>query len=519
MAPPAAPLPATGQTGPPGSTARDRTALPDRTALLDAGTVLARRYRLLSRVPAPDSSPSTLWRATDEVLARPVAVKVVPAVDPLSVAFLESVARAGAVEDRALTRVYDAAVEPRPRKPSVAYVVTEWVAGRDLPTLLAEGPLSAGQAAALAVQAAQALVAVHAADVVHARVHPGNVLVDGTGRLRLTDTAVAAALHGGAPAVGSAGGQAGDVRDLAAVAYALVTGRWPAHATGQPGRGLPVAPTDQHGTLRPRQVRAGVPRALDSVIVRALEPGRRPDQPALQTAPALLAALDQAARQVRQQERAAGPIGLRPHGRLRRLAPYVLVLALLGGLGAVCYSLGLSVGEVRPQTAGLVAEAPAPGAAPPPPGQPVVLDLTQAVVRDYDPFGSPSEENGDQVVNAYDREPSTAWATDRYRSAAFGGLKPGVGLLVDLGTPAALARVDVDVTLAGVGLELRAGDALGADHTALPVVARDEDSPGVSQLSPPVGTTARYWLVWITRLPAEGGQFRAGIDELAFVRA
>ena len=72
--------------------------------------------------------------------------------------------------------------------------------------------------------------------------------------------------------------------------------------------------------------------------------------------------------------------------------------------------------------------------------------------------------------------------------------------------------------MAGADLEVRAGNALGTDERSLPVVGSDRGGRGVVRVAVPPGTRARYWLVWITRLPADGGQFRAGVDELRLLR-
>jgi len=498
-------------------TARPRSApAPDRP-LLQAGDVLARRYRLLEALPRARGSRTTTWRAQDEVLARPVAVRALPARDPAATPVLEAAGQAGAVDARPLARVYDAAAEPRSRRPGIAYVMREWVDGTPLPEVLAAGPLPPAQALALAVPAAEALVALHATGAVHGRLHPGNVLVETGGGLRLTDAVVAAAAEApGRPP----GDPKGDVRDLVAVLYAMTTARWPDAGSGQPSRGIPAAPRGDGGVLRPRQVRAGVPSALDGVVDRGLHPERRRDLPRLETAPALLAALETAAREVgREQPRALPSRRERGEpGRARRLLPYVLAAALVAGTGAVCYSLGLSVGEVPPIEDGLSADGG--GETPTGPGlaAPVALDLRRFDVRDYDPYGRPREERSDQVVNAYDGEPSTAWPTDLYRSARFGGLKPGVGMLVDLRRSVALARADLDVTTPGTTVELRAGDALGEDERLLQVVATSDTRSGRARLDVPEGTTGRYWLLWITGLPADGGQFRAGVDELRLLR-
>ncbi len=479
----------------------------DEAPLVGVGEVLAQRYRLERPMSVPAGSASVLWRAHDEVLARPVAVKLLPARDRRATGFLEAATRAGMVQARPLTRVYDAAVEPRSSRPSLTYVIREWVEGQDLTALLAGGPLEPAEAVDLAVQGAEALVELHAAGAVHGALHPGNALVTADGRLRLTDSGVSAVLRDGAP------GPADDVRALGTLLYAMLTARWPEDTLDQPARGLPGAPRNEHGVCSPRQVRAGLSRALDGVVVRTLHPERPGGLPPLTDAPALLAALEAVARAVHRDAQPQAPQG---PGRLRRAAPWVAVAAVLLLVGVIAYSLGLSVGEVPPVDQGLgrASTSGAPAAL----GAPGPIDLTSVPVRDFDPYARPPQEQPDQVVNAHDGEPSTSWATDLYRTDQFGGLKPGVGLLVDLGVPTALAEVDVDLTRAGADLELRAADAVGADEKSLPVVARDANRKGVATLAVPQGTTARYWLVWITRLPPDGGQFRAGINELRFVR-
>ena len=489
------------------------SADPAARALLEPGDALAGRYVLQHELPAAGDSPASAWRAVDEVLDRPVVVKALPAGHPVADALLHAAASTGTPQSRAAARVYDAATEPRHRRPPLAYVISEWVDGTPLADVLETGPLPPGPALELAVQGAQALVALHAAGVAHGRLHPRNVLLGRDGRLRLTDTALAAALHGTDTGLRAGPGeQARDVRDLLCVLYAMVTARWPAEVTEQPARGLPLAPRTETGPPGPRQVRGGVPRAVDDVVVRGLHPGLR-DEPLL-TAPALLEALRDAADAVNREERAV-PIGPRPPSRLRRAAPALGVAALLAVVGALSFSVGLSVGEVPPLDEGL-GGPPTATAERAPAREPV--DLSGAAVRDFDPYGQPPQEQRDEVGLAVDGQAATAWSTDRYRTADLGGLKPGVGLLLDLGVPTALSRVDVDLTAAGAGLEVRAGDRLGADETSLPVVATDGGAREVARLVVPAGTRARYWLLWLTRLPADGGGYRAGVDELRLLR-
>jgi hypothetical protein len=504
---------------------------------LDTGDVLAGRYRLL-RVASDGSGPTTVWQAADEVLARRVAVKLLPASGRAAAAaarpFLEAAGRASSLSHPGLARVYDAAVEERPaasgsRTVDVAYVISEWVEGRTLADLLiTDGPIAPVEAVRLAHDAADALAAAHDVRVGHGRLHPGNLMVTSGGRLTVTDAAVAAALHGSplptlAPGEPLGGPEiARDTRDLAAVVYAMLTARWPAAATPQPAAGLAPAPKPAGSAIyAPRQIRAGVPRPLDAVIVRALEPGREPGRNPITSPRALAQALDQAGPELRATPPVTPSRRRRP-SRLRRLLPKLTVLGLIVVLGFAAYALGKKVGALPPKDGALEALAvptPTPNAAGGPSTR-IDLAAKPVVVRDYDPQGRDGAEQSGTVPNAFDGDPTTAWLTDGYGSAAFGGLKKGVGLLVDLGRPTAVSSVQVGLLAPGADIELRSGDQPSEDPDAFTSLDRETKAKQVATLTPPAARPARYWLVWFTSLPkGDRGRYRDGIAELVFHRA
>lgn len=68
--------------------------------------------------------------------------------------------------------------------------------------------------------------------------------------------------------------------------------------------------------------------------------------------------------------------------------------------------------------------------------------LTLAGITSFDPEGD-GEERDDLLAGATDGDQSTAWQSECYSSAAFGNLKDGVGVVVDLGASAGLDAVDV----------------------------------------------------------------------------
>lgn len=280
--------------------------------------------RPVSPLSADVAGPPVLWFAQDEVLARPVAARLLSGGSaggddrgPTGQqALLTAAAAAGAVSHPVLAQVYDAAREPAGESGSpTAYAISEWVTGPTLAAvLLADGPWEAERACTLVTEVADALAAAHATGLAHGRVHLGNLLLPPGGGVRLTDLALSAALPGRRiPAQRSADPDllAADVRDLAAVLYALLTARWPASATPQPSGGIPAAPAGRDGPHRgrlisPGQVRAGVPRSLDVVIARALDPDRAPLAPDLTSTAGLCDALHRGGTSATRERRLRG---------------------------------------------------------------------------------------------------------------------------------------------------------------------------------------------------------------------
>jgi hypothetical protein len=484
---------------------------------LQVGDLLAGRYELLD--PVATDGPAVLWRAHDEVLARDVAVRVLPTPNKESrkqvAPFLSAAARAGAVSHPGLVRVYDAAEEPGPRRGTdVVYLIREWVEGEPLDEHLARvGELAAPDAADLLRQLADALTAAHTSGLPHGRVHPGNVLITPSGRVRVTDAAVASAVHGDEvtdPLDDVAVWR--DTRDAAAVLYALLTTRWPASSTPQPGGSLAAAPLSQGHAVGPHQVRASVSRHLDHVVLRALDPGQVPMLPPLRTPQALADAADHEAEAARRERQSVS--ARREPGWVRRHAGVLMALGLVLALGGLGWFAGLAVGtlERRPDAVDALVASPAPGTSGASPAP--ALDLRNAPLRDFDPLGD-KQENPDQVRNAVDLDPTTAWVTQRYRTAKFSGLKDGVGLLVDLGSPRDLRRVRVAFTSPGAHVELRVTNVAPSTLDATREVASDDSGAQVANLVPRAPTRVRYVLIWITELPKADEGYRVGISEVA----
>ncbi|WP_279581597.1 serine/threonine-protein kinase [Fodinicola feengrottensis] len=206
------------------------------------------RYVLHATIGA-GGGMGTVWRATDELLRREVAVKEVllppglPAAerDMLCERTLREARSAAALNHPAVIRIFDV-VDDDDSRP---WIVMELLDARSLADVIREdGPLPPRTVAAIGLAVLGALEAAHTAGVLHRDIKPGNVMVAADGRTTLTDFGVASApgdssltstgLLLGSPqyiaperARGQAFGPSSDLFSLGATLYAAVQGKPP----------------------------------------------------------------------------------------------------------------------------------------------------------------------------------------------------------------------------------------------------------------------------------------------------
>src|SRR2546423_1081047 len=210
--------------------------------MVSPGTTLGGRYRLDERIAG--GGMGDVWRGTDEVLGRTVAIKVLlPALleEPGFAERFRGEARTMAtINHPGVVDVYDYGSEN-----GTAFLIMEYVEGDALSrTLSRVGRLTPGRTMALIAQAADALQAAHEKGIVHRDVKPGNLLVRPNGTLVLTDFGIArSAMVGQLTAAGSVLGTASyispeqaagqgatplsDVYALGVVAYQCLAGHRP----------------------------------------------------------------------------------------------------------------------------------------------------------------------------------------------------------------------------------------------------------------------------------------------------
>ena len=498
------------------------------------GTLLGGRYRLDAQIGR--GGMSTVYRAFDTVLERPVAIKLMHreiATDSDQLERFRREARSVAqLNHPHVVTVIDAGEEPSEDGGADAgtgtpYIVLEYVDGETLKDVIRrEAPLDIPQAIAYAIEIARALGAAHERQIVHRDVKPHNVLISAEGGAKITDFGIARTLSEegltvagrvlgttdyvspeqalGEPVTGQS-----DLYSLGVVLYEMLTGSVPFHGDS------PVAVAMKHvredipdvQLLRP-QLSAATAAVVDRAVAKDL--GRRyPD------AASMVADLeDVLAVEASRSGQATGEVTtvLRTlPGRARRRVPWrmrhparwVGSLALLAVIVALVLVLaaghahrGNSVDNDAPSHTGLQAVA-----------------LSQTAAHDYNPFGT-GPENRDQVENVIDNDPNTTWSTEQYYDGTLkkaGGT--GLGIYLDAAPGVAGKAIGIETSTPGFAAQIYVANKLNlslpyGDSTTLS--ARGWQGPvGASSYVHGneripltlAGVSYRYYLVWMTTLP------------------
>jgi predicted Ser/Thr protein kinase len=251
------------------------------------GTILATRYRIVGLLGR--GGMGEVYRADDLKLGQPVALKFLPAAvatDPTSLArFHNEVRIARHVSHSNVCRIYDIG-----EADGEHFLSMEYVDGEDLASLLRRiGRLPSDKAIEIARQLCAGLAAAHEAGVLHRDLKPANVMLDGRGRVKITDFGLAEVaervspdeiagtpaymapeqLRGAPPSVRS------DIYALGLVLYEVFTGKaaFVAHSFEERARlGTDSSPPELSTAVK------DIDPVVERVVLRCLEPdpARRP---------------------------------------------------------------------------------------------------------------------------------------------------------------------------------------------------------------------------------------------------
>ncbi len=467
------------------------------------------RYRLDHLIA--NGGMATVWLATDEQLRRPVAVKLLHEHlrDPISVERFRGEGKLAAqLSHPGIVAIYDTFHDH-----GIDGIVLEYVDGTTLRDRLDTGPpLAPVEAIAIAQHVADALAEAHRRGLVHRDIKPANILLASRGAVKVTDFGIAKLLDGLdltqpgmlvgtakylAPeqVTGDAVDGRCDVYALGVVLYEMLTGVAPfvGHtdaATALARLQLPAPPLRRHRTDLHHDLEVLVDRMLDRA------PARRPSMaeaaaslataaPTTTFAPAPTPTADV---QVRRARRIPVPL-------------IVLAVVVVGALALAAALLGRTdAGRGLLDKAGIVDRSSNAAGA--------LIPLDTAALTAFDPFGDEAEH--DELLRFLrDGNVQTVWTTEAYANRTFGGLKDGVGVIIDLGAATTIAELDVTGASAGWNAAVYVADG-APDQIADWGSARARHGPidGAARFTfkPARGRTV---MLWITDL-GDAAQVRIG---------
>ena len=499
--------------------------------------VLAGRYRLKRLVAK--GGMAEVWEAVDDILGRPVAVKILHPHLAADESFRERFRREAIAAARLahpnVVATFDTGTDE-----GITFIVMELVEGSTLRQILNEsGSMASERIAQVGAQVADALHYAHRAGVVHRDVKPANILICPDGRVKVADFGIAKAVEESEPdrptpsealtGTGSIIGTAQylapeqvdgravdgrtDVYALGVVLYEMVCGRPP--FTGDTDMAVAL----KHITTNPpapSAVRAGVPRALEEVVLRAM--AKAPEH-RYQSADELRAALLSVDLRAGEATAVVSAPPLPPppprprvdHTPPRGVPPSFakqerpwLVPAL--AVAAVVVTLAIvGVLFLRSDT-----------------GRRMLDDATTAEERQpipkptplaFDPPPGSGIEHDDELPFLVDGNPSTAWTTETYSRRDFGGLKPGVGVILQLEGSHQLNELKVTSSSNGWSAEVLVAASPQSTRAAwgTPVATKRGIERGTTTFDLG-GRTGGAVLLWITDLGE--GNSGASIGEL-----
>ncbi|GAA3934918.1 serine/threonine protein kinase [Microbacterium soli] len=255
------------------------------------GVSFGGRYELQSRIAI--GGMGEVWEATDHVIGRTVAIKILKDEYMGDPGFLErfraEARHAALVNHDGIASVFDYGEEN-----GSAFLVMELVPGEALSTILErDGELSPDKTLDIVAQTASALQAAHAAGLVHRDIKPGNLLITPDGRVKITDFGIARIADqvpltatgqvmgtvqylSPEQASGHAASPATDVYSLGIVAYECLAGKRP--FTGESQVAIAMAQINE----QPPPLPDSVPRPVQNLVMAmiAKKPGDRPSSAA-----------------------------------------------------------------------------------------------------------------------------------------------------------------------------------------------------------------------------------------------
>jgi putative peptidoglycan lipid II flippase len=515
----------------------------------------------------------TRWSALDESLSRTVLVTAFPN-DENTAICLEAARMASGAMDARFLRILDAGQDA-----DGAFVVSEKADGASLSEVLSLGPLSGEESAFVIREIAEGLATAHTMQQYHCRLDPSKIFLSTTGEVKILGLRLDQTLtpRENDHKLIRSDMEAMDVVACGGLLYSCLTATWP----GAADVGLPSSPRNPEGLKPPIHVRPGTsvelnrlttqilslkdPEHIDTAFGVAEAMGSTlgskdptpwlvdrvaqltenaqpvlpsPPIPGQAQRPTIVPArdLDEQSLTVVVDAHASPedpsdqPLGgftvntknpavpLRPPIPPDRARAWSRVFLALVVLVILALMSSVIIGLYHSARSPKVKDTPTPST------ELTIRPIMSGAAFDSKEDGGSGWERPEEIPYAFDGDISTAWHTEEYEEPVIPTKKPGVGLILDLGSavPVSQATLTINLRPTSVTIYVPAGDAAAVE--APDMISITHWTPVVqSELTEPVTTldfssvTTRYVIVYITRVvDLSNGNGQADFAEIVF---
>ena len=517
-------------------------------------TIIADRYRLDSL--RAHGGMADVWQATDLQLTRVVAIKLLKphlaAESTLAERFRREAIAAANLNHYNIVTVYDA-IEDNGRQA----VIMEFVDGESLRERLdREKTLSINGVLSIGYSVCSALEAAHKQGLIHRDVKPGNILINTTKRVMLTDFGIAKALDGDEDLTsenimmgtakylspeqvrGDSLDARADLYSLGLVMYECLAGKVPFVGKNDTDTALARLHRDATDIAKHRpDVDPDVARIINRLIarepkdrfadaaqagvaIRRVIEGRKSSTPTATKRPTgdrtptpgkvirpkghtpvgiTREPVESPSNQQGRQQQSSRPTTKTSVSKTRSNTAFKPTPALLIGVVALL----LVVGVVFAQFNKSDSTSAEPVTTTVVTTTPVMSGPVQITgIKSFDPQGDDQTENDEEATNVTDGDATTAWSTTCYKSPTFGS-KSGVGLVMQL-NGAALAQLQADIQGDSWKAKVYTSNSAGADLDSWGSPIWEGSAESGPTITASFTTPSQFALVYLTQIGESG---------------
>ena len=517
-------------------------------------TIIAERYRLESL--RAHGGMADVWQATDLQLTRTVAIKLLKphlaAESTLAERFRREAIAAANLNHYNIVTVYDA-IEDNGRQA----VIMEFVDGESLRERLdREKTLSINSVLSIGYSVCSALEAAHKQGLIHRDVKPGNILINTSKRVMLTDFGIAKALDGDEDLTsenimmgtakylspeqvrGDSLDARADLYSLGLVMYECLAGKVPFVGKNDTDTALARLHRDATDIAKHRpDVDPEVARIINRLIarepkdrfadaaqagvaIRRVIEGRKSSTPTGSKRPTgdrtptpgkvirpkghtpvgiTREPVESASNQPGRQHQSSQPTSKTSVSKTRSKTAFKPTPAMLIGVVALLLVVGVVFAQINKSDSTSVVPVTTTVVA----TTPVASGPVQITgIKSFDPQGDDQTENDEEASNVTDGDATTAWSTTCYKSSTFGS-KSGVGLVMQL-NGASLAQLQADIQGDSWKAKVYTANSAGSDLESWGSPIWEGSAESGPTISASFTTPSQFALVYLTQIGESG---------------